>query len=138
MEVDLSPLVQLAVTLAGAAITAGVSVLVPLIVRKLRAAGIEIDQAQAAAIQGVADVGAQAAYGFIAKQGAKITDVTVRNQAIAIGAQHVIDSLPGYLASQGVTREHVEKMVEARLGGLLAADPTVSVGGGSPAPSGGA
>ena len=49
--------------------------------------------------------------------------MTIRNTAIAKGVQHVVASVPEALAALGVTPEHVRNMVEARFGGLLAADP---------------
>ena len=39
-----------------------------------------------------------------------------------------VSSTPEALTALGVTPEHVRSMVEARFGGLLAADPTVSIG----------
>ena len=41
--------------------------------------------------------------------------------------QHVIASVPEALTALGVTPEHVRNMVEARFGGLPAADPKVSI-----------
>ena len=83
---------------------------------------------QAAAIQIAADAGAQAAYGYIATNAASYRDVTIRNAAIAKGVQHVVASAPEALIAIGVTPEHVRNMVEARFGGLLTADPNISIG----------
>ena len=47
---------------------------------------------------------------------------------LAKGVQHVIASTPEALTALGVTPQHVRNMVEARFGGLLAADPNVSIG----------
>jgi hypothetical protein len=64
---------------------------------------------------------------------ANYRDVTIRNAALAKGVQHVIASTPEALTALDVTPQHVRSMVEARLGGLLAADPNVSIGS-SPTP----
>jgi hypothetical protein len=48
--------------------------------------------------------------------------------SLAKGVQHVIASTPEALTALGVTPQQVRNMVEARFGGLLAADPNVSIG----------
>ena len=126
MSIDLTPLVQALAALALAAITAATPFLAPLLGRYLH---IRLTATQAAAIQSAADAGAQAAYGYIAANAASYRNVTIRDAAIAKGVQHVVASTPEALAALGVTPEHVRNMVEARFGGLLAADPTVSIGG---------
>lgn len=125
MDIDLTPLVQALAALALAATSALTPYLAPLLRRYLH---IRLSATQAAAIQSAADAGAQAAYGYIAANAASYRDVTIRDAAIAKGVQHVIASTPEALAALGVTPEHVRNMVEARFGGLLAADPTVSIG----------
>jgi hypothetical protein len=126
MSIDLTPLVQALAALALAAITAATPYLAPLLGRYLH---IRLTATQAAAIQSAADAGAQAAYGYIAANAASYRNVTIRDAAIAKGVQHVVASTPEALTALGVTPEHVRNMVEARFGGLLAADPTVSIGG---------
>jgi hypothetical protein len=126
MGIDLTPLVQALAALALAAITAATPYLAPLLGRYLH---IRLTATQAAAIQSAADAGAQAAYGYIAANAASYRNVTIRDAAIAKGVQHVVASTPEALTALGVTPEHVRNMVEARFGGLLAADPTVSIGG---------
>ena len=124
MDIDLAPLVQARAALALAAVTAATPFLVPVLRRFLN---IRLSTTQAAAIQTAADVGAQAAYGYIAASTSSYHDVPIRNAAIAKGVQHVVASTPQALTALGVTPEHVRDMVEARFGGLLAADPTVSI-----------
>jgi hypothetical protein len=124
MGIDLSPLVQALAALALAAISAAAPYLAPLLRRYLK---IRLTASQAAAIQTAADAGAQAAYGYIAANAGNYRDVTLRSAAIAKGVQHVVTSTPDALAALGITPEHVRGMVEARFGGLLAADPTVSI-----------
>lgn len=125
MSIDLTPLVQALAALALAAISAATPYLAPLLGRYLH---IRLTVTQAAAIQAAADAGAQAAYGYIAANAASYRDVTIRDAAIAKGVQHVVASTPEALVALGVTPDHIRDMVEARFGGLLAADPTVSIG----------
>jgi hypothetical protein len=125
MNIDLTPLVQALTALALAGVTATTPYLVPLLRRYLH---LQFTATQAAAVQAAADAGAKAAYGYIAASTASYHDVTIRNAAIATGVQHVIASAPQALSALGVTPEHVRDMVEARFGGLLAADPNVSIG----------
>jgi hypothetical protein len=76
-----------------------------------------------------AEAGAKAAYGSIATSGGSYRTDVIRNAALAIGVQHVMTSAPEAIAALGLTPEHVQRMVEARFGGLLASDPTVSIEG---------
>jgi hypothetical protein len=125
MSIDLTPLVQALAALALAAISAATPYIAPLLSRYLR---IQLTATQAGAIQTAANAGAQAAYGYIAANAASFHDVAIRDTAIAKGVQHVVASTPEALLALGVTPEHVRMMVEARFGGLLAADPTVTIG----------
>jgi hypothetical protein len=124
MDIDLTPLVQALAALALAAVTAATPCLAPLLRRYLH---IRLTATQAAAVQSAAAAGAQAAYGYIVANSASYRDVTIRNAAISKGVQHVIASTPEALTALGVTPQHVRSMVEARFGGLLAADPSVSI-----------
>ncbi len=124
MGTDLTPLVQALAALALAAISAATPYLGALLRRYLR---LQLTATQAAAIRTAADAGAQAAYGYLATNAASYRDVTVRNAALAKGVQHVVASAPEALAALGISPEQVRSMVEARFGGLLAADPTVSI-----------
>ena len=125
MDIDLTPLVQALAALALAAMIAAVPYLAPLLRRYLH---IRLTATQAASVQAAATAGAQAAYGYIVANSANYRDVTIRNAALAKGVQHVIASTPEALTALGVTPQHVRDMVEARFGGLLAADPNVSIG----------
>jgi hypothetical protein len=124
MLIHLAPLVQVLAALALAALSAATSYLAPAIRRYLH---VQLTATQASAIQSAADAGAQAAYGYIATNAANFRDVTIRNAALAKGIQHVIAATPDALAALGITPDHVRQMVEARFGGLLAADPSVTV-----------
>ena len=124
MQIDLAPV---AAALAPLAYAAVVTAIPYGLVLARRALGIKLTAQQAASVQSAAEAGAKAAYGFLATNGASYADVPVRNAAIAVGANHVLASVPGALKAMGLTPEHVSAMVEARLGGLLASDPTVSL-----------
>lgn len=125
MDIDLTPLVQALAALALVAVTTATPFLVPLLRRFLN---IRLTAAQAAAIQTAADAGAKAAYGYIVASASSYRNLPIRDAAIAKGVQHVVASTPEALTALGVTPEHVRDMVEARFGGLLAADPTVTIG----------
>lgn len=122
--VDLTPLVQALAALALAAASAATPFIAPVLRRYLH---IQLSATQAAAIQSAADAGAKAAYGYIATTGASYRTDVIRNAALAIGVQHVMASTPDAIAALGLTPDHVQRMVEARFGGLLAADPSVSI-----------
>jgi hypothetical protein len=124
MIIDLTPLVQALAALALAALSAATPYFVPLLRRYLH---LRLTAAQASAIQAAADIGAQAAYGYLATNAASYRDITIRNEALAKGVQHVLASTPDALAALRITPDHVRQMVEARFGGLLAADPSVSI-----------
>ena len=129
MNIDLTPMVQALAALVLAAIAAATPYFAPLLRRYLH---IRLTATQAAAVQIAADVGAKAAYGYLATHAASYRDVAIRNAALAKGVQHVIASTPQALAALGITEDHVRQMVEARFGGLLAADPSVSIAGTQP------
>lgn len=124
MDIDLTPLVQVLAALALAAVTAVTPYLSLLLQRYLH---VRLTASQAALVQSVADVGAKAAYGYVLQSGASYRDVSIRDAAITKGVQHVVASAPEALTALGITPEHVRNMVEARFGGLLAVDPTVSI-----------
>jgi hypothetical protein len=124
MSIDLTILVQALSALALTALVSATPFLAPLLRRYLH---IQLTATQAAAIQSAADAGAKAAYGYIATNAASYRNPTIRSAALAWGVQHVIASTPEALAALGITEDHVRRMVEARFGGLLAADPSVSI-----------
>jgi len=132
MDIDLTPLVEALAALALAAVTAVTPYLSLLLQRYLH---VRLTANQAGLIQSAAEAGAKAAYGYIAESGGSFRDVNVRNAAIAKGVQHVVASTPDALTALGITPDHVRSMVEARFGGLLAIDPTVSIGAHSGAPT---
>lgn len=94
--------------------------------------GLSLTAQQTQRITDAADKAADKAYGFLVANGAHYMDVPMRNAAIAWGVNHVLASVPDALMKLGLTPDHVHEMVDARLGGLLARDPTVSI---APPPS---
>ena len=129
MDVNLAPLVQPLAVLACAAVSAASAYVAPLAKRYLH---ITLDEKQSQAVQRVAQAGAGLAYKFLVTNGATFENVPMHNAAIAAGVNHVLASVPDYLKQLGITQDHVAQMVSARLGELLAQDPTVSVAPGAP------
>ncbi len=126
MQINLAPAVQALAPLALAALTAAVPYG---LVLARRALGMKLTSQQQTSLIAAVDAGAQAAYGFLVANRASVLDLPMRNVAIAAGADHALASVAPALKALNITPEHVRAMVDARLGGLLAADPTVSVAG---------
>ncbi len=124
MEIDLAPLVRALAPLALAAFTAAVPYG---LVLARRAIGLKLTSQQQASVIAAVDSGAQAAYGFLATCGGSVLEASTRNAAVAIGANHVVAGVAPVLKALNITPQRVHAMVDARLGGLLAADPTVSI-----------
>ena len=82
--------------------------------------------------------GAGAAYAELARTGGSITDPAALSKALNVGFQHVLTSAgtPPAMAAQGLSDSHVYESVTARLGNLLAADPSVTVDPKPPATAG--
>jgi hypothetical protein len=127
--IDLSPVLQWLLGLLSLGGTALAGIASTLIYAKL---GITKDSAAAGVIQAAEQKAGALAYSFIASQGAKITDVKVRNQAIAAGANFMLTEVPGELARLGISQASVLSRAEAELGKLLATDPSVSIGTAAP------
>lgn len=135
MQIDLAPALQAVAPFALAALTAAVPYG---LVLARRALGLQLTLQQQTSVIAAVDAGAQAAYGFLVTNGVSVLDLPMRNVAIATGANHVLASVAPILKALNITPEHVHAMVNARLGGLLVADPTVSVAGtptGAPRPA---
>lgn len=124
MQIDLAPAMLVLAPLMLAAITAAVPYG---LVLARRAIGLKLTSQQQKSVTAAVDAGAQAAYGFLATNGASFLDVPMRNKAIANGVNHVVAAVAPALKALSITPERVHAMVDARLGGLLAADPTVSL-----------
>jgi hypothetical protein len=124
MTIDLTPLVQLAATLASAALAGVVPFVLPVLQKYLH---VKLTAAQAEKITDAAARAAGSAYGFIVQSGASLHDVPIRNAAIGRAVNYVIKSCPEYLKDLGVTNEHIEAIVEAEFGKLLVTDQSVTI-----------
>lgn len=89
--------------------------------------GVRVSADQQSRIEDATKLGAQAAYGLLAKGGLQVGDVLAQQAAIAHGTQIAVSQLRPILQAAGITDDTVRTLVESRLGGLLAVDPTVSV-----------
>lgn len=127
MSVDLTPIASALMALAAAMVTAGIPFVVVFLKQRLNVA---ISADQQAALERALNAGAGVAYkfatGLIAQGG--LNNVQVHNSALAVGAQYVTGKLPETLDTLGLTPDAVHEMVSARLGTLLASDPTVTAG----------
>jgi hypothetical protein len=117
MTVDFGPVLQALAPLALASMTAAVPYGVLLLQRLLK---VRLTESQVAVITQACDKGAEAAYGFMAGQGATLAHTSIKNAAVAQGVNHVLASVPDALKKLGISPDQVERMVEARLGGLVA------------------
>ncbi|MBU6499788.1 MAG: hypothetical protein KGJ41_02670 [Rhodospirillales bacterium] len=130
MIIDLTQVVQVLLALSASALTASVPYVAPAIRRYLH---VSLSADQARLITQAAGRGAGIAYAFLASNDAAFSHVEIRNVALAKGVNHVLASFPDALAQLGVTPAHVQSMVEAELGRLLAADPSVKLAAGAAA-----
>lgn len=73
--------------------------------------------------------GAGAAYLSMVQEKAGASEGAV-NRAVLAGADYVEQRIPDTLARAGVTALALQQIVRAELGRMLAADPSVKVGGG--------
>jgi hypothetical protein len=124
MQIDLSPLVRVLAPLLLAALTAAVPYGAVL---ARRALGLRLTAQQQRTLSAAVDAGAQAAYGYLATNQGTIFDLPMRSRALATGVNHALACVGPTLKTLNITPDHIRAMVNARLGGLLAADPAVSV-----------
>lgn len=132
MMANLLPALDALRGLVYAAVLAALPIVIPTLLRRLNM-GIAADQA--ARIEKAAEAGAGLAYQYAAAHEGGLSNVPVRDAALAAGINHVSASVPAALDALGITPEHVSQMVAARLGALLANDPTVTAGTPTPAPA---
>lgn len=126
--IDFGPAIAALAPLALAAVTAAVPYLIVLFQKHT---SIKLTEQQVQVITDACDRGAELMYGRIVSAGATAAHVAIRSGALAAGVNHVLASVPDALKKLGITPDQVERMVEARFGGLLAKDKNVSV---APAP----
>jgi hypothetical protein len=124
--IDLMPVAEGLVSLVAIVVLGAIPFVLPALLRRLRIAD---NSALAQRIEVAAVAGAGAAYSYAMERIAAggLTNVEVKNAALANGANYVLRSLPDTLHALKVDDEHVRQMVAARLGALMAQDPTVSI-----------
>jgi hypothetical protein len=125
VSVDLTPLVSVLAPLAYAAVVGAVGILVPAVLKRL---GIANDTDLSNKLVTALDAGAGEAYRVALSHDGGLASVTVHNTAIAAGVSYVTAALPDTLTKLNITPDKVQAMVQARLGTLLASDPTVTAG----------
>lgn len=123
MHVDLHTAFNLLLALASAGITAAVPILVPALLKRL---GMANDKDLSDKLMAAADAAAGAAYKFALAHEGGLSNVAVHDAALATAVNYVVTKMPDTLKTLGLTPDHVHDMVSARLGVLLASDPTVS------------
>jgi hypothetical protein len=125
--IDLSSIAtSVALPLALAAVTAGIPIVVPVLLKRAKLANVTGLNAK---LVEVLDAGAGEAYRQAVLHGHNLTVPAGQNAAVAIAANYVLARLPDTLKQLGVTPDGVSAMVAARLGKLLAVDPTISATG---------
>ncbi len=133
-SINIAPIMQVCVAFAGAAITASTPYAVYLIEKFwAKAAHIELTAQQKDAVTGACQQGANLAYEFLVSEGSAISNIPIKNSALATGVNHVLSSVPDAIKAMGINQDQIERMVKARLGGLLAQDAGVTVAEDAPA-----
>ena len=133
MTIDLSPIVAPVALIAVSAIATALSAIAHAVLKHLPIAN-------AAALSSQIDQALQAGAGEAYRQAVLHEhDLTVpagQNAAIAIAANYVLSRIPEALDKAGVTPDEVDQLVAARIGRLLAVDPTVTITPPAPAVKG--
>jgi hypothetical protein len=123
--IDLTSPVNDILALLLAAVTAAIPIVVPALLKRL---GVANNADLAQTVDKAATAGAGMAYTYALSHEGGLSSLTVRNAALAAGINHVATSVPEALTKLGITPASVEAMVTARLGVLLASDPSVTAG----------
>jgi hypothetical protein len=129
--IDLAGAVNALLAIACAVLTAAVPIVVPALLRSLK---ISADADLVNKVDMACTSAAGEAYRFAVAHEGGLSNVAVQNGALAVAANYVLRAIPQTLDQLGITPDKVEAMVAARLGTLLASDPTVSAMGGTIAP----
>lgn len=126
MIIDLSAVASTILTLSSAAVLAAIPVVVPALLKRLHIANTSDMAAQ---VEAACNAAAGMAYQYAAAHGEEgLKNVDVHNQALAVAVKYVVERLPDTLKALGLTPDHIAQMVSARLGSLLATDPTITAG----------
>ena len=127
MTVDFSPIANALVSLAAIVVTTAAPILIAAMLRRFKwANNADLEKSLDAA----ANAAAGAAYKFAAERinDGGLKNVAIHNAALAMGAQYVASHMPETLTQLGLSPDQVRAMVEARLGKLMATDPSVTAG----------
>ena len=132
--VDLSNIANVFLSLASAAVLAAIPIVVPYLLKRLK---IGADADMAAKVDAVATDAAGAAYNYALQHEGGLKSVPITNAGIAEGAALMNAKVGPEMESLGITPALVTATVQAKLGTLLAGDPSVSAGApvATPAPS---
>ncbi len=88
---------------------------------------IKLTDSQAARLQVATTNAAQLAYKIVASRGASVADIAVVQSAIQEGVDYVKQHLPDIIKVFAKNDNDLTSMVDAKFGGLLVADPTVTI-----------
>lgn len=125
MSVDLTSIAEVLLSLAAAGVTAAIPIVVPFVLGRFKVAN---NADLTGKLELALNAAAGAAYKFAASHEGGLSNVAVHNGALATAASYVATSMPDTLKQLGITPDRVSAMVSARLGTLLATDPSVTVG----------
>ncbi len=123
--VDLANTANVLLSLAAAAVTAAIPILIPFVLKRLNIAN---DADLTNKLELALNAAAGGAYKYAASHEGGLSNVAVSNGALASATTYVVSNLPDTLKTLGVTPDKVTEMVSKRLGALLATDPTVTAG----------
>jgi hypothetical protein len=125
MTVDLTNIVNALLGVVLAAVTTAIPILVSAMLKRF---GVANNADLAGKLIAAADAAAGAAYKYALEHEGGLARLDVHNAAIAAGVSYLSANMGGTMAILGITPANAEAMVTARLGALLAADPSVSAG----------
>jgi hypothetical protein len=122
---NIAPLMDFLVSLASLAVTVAVPIVVPVLLKRLNVA---TDSDLAKRLTDAADAAAGLAYHYALTRNGGILQPDVKAAALAQASAYVQRQVPDSMEHLQVTDAQLLDMINARIGKLLAADPTVSAG----------
>lgn len=125
VTIDLGPLLS---AMAPVVATLLASLLAVLGRRLFATLGLQVSAQHAAVLDRAANSAAGLVYASLARQAAAGVPITLQGGVLAEGVQHIVREAPDAIAALQKDDLGLQNMVKARLGLLLAYDPTVSVG----------
>jgi hypothetical protein len=130
--VDFTEVADTAITIAGATIAAVIPVVVPAILQRLKIGANTDLQSR---LDTVLEDAAGAAYKYAQSREGGLSSVAIHDDAIGRGVQFVLEMAPTELKALGITPSTVTSMLTAKIGKLLATDPTVTASAPVPVPA---